>query len=168
MHTISKREWRHLQAKLVSEWHWRKLPLWHKHHFHTDCHPRQLWFQPLSFTCEAFSPPLLSHAQWTAICTLTWHCRTVNFVFLHFTLRDGLMGQAASACQLRLLTSDPGRNPRLLLRMLLHRDCHLPRILLENSCKSVFSVHGLVYVKGWRVCENLLCTHTCQSFRTKF
>uniref|UniRef100_A0A3B4Y314 KIAA0825 n=1 Tax=Seriola lalandi dorsalis TaxID=1841481 RepID=A0A3B4Y314_SERLL len=48
----------------------------------------------------------------------------------------GLMGQAAFACQLRLLTSDPGRNPKLLLRMLLYRDCHLPRILLENSCKS--------------------------------
>lgn len=56
------------------------------------------------------------------------------------------MGQAASACQLRLLTSDPGRNPRLLLRMLLYRDCHLPRMLLENSCKSVSRVHGLVSV----------------------
>ncbi|KAM9858641.1 uncharacterized protein KIAA0825 homolog [Aulostomus maculatus] len=42
-------------------------------------------------------------------------------------------GQVASACLLRLLTSDPGSNPRLLLRMLLYRDCHLPQILLENS-----------------------------------
>ncbi|XP_070760941.1 uncharacterized protein KIAA0825 homolog [Enoplosus armatus] len=54
-------------------------------------------------------------------------------LFTEQAIRDGLMGQAASACQLRLLTSDPGRNPRLLLRMLLYRDCHLPRILLENS-----------------------------------
>ncbi|XP_037633574.1 uncharacterized protein KIAA0825 homolog isoform X2 [Sebastes umbrosus] len=54
-------------------------------------------------------------------------------LFTEQVIRDGLVGQAASACQLRLLTSDPGRNPRLLLRMLLHRDCHLPRILLENS-----------------------------------
>ncbi|KAM8760635.1 uncharacterized protein KIAA0825 homolog isoform 2-T2 [Acanthopagrus schlegelii] len=54
-------------------------------------------------------------------------------LFSEQVLRDGLMGQAASACQLRLLTSDPGRNPRLLLRMLLYRDCHLPRMLLESS-----------------------------------
>ncbi|KAM7416505.1 hypothetical protein PAMA_018520 [Pampus argenteus] len=54
-------------------------------------------------------------------------------LFTELAIRDGLMGQAASACQLRLLTSDPGSNPRLLLRMLLYRDCHLPQILLENS-----------------------------------
>ncbi|XP_023256729.1 uncharacterized protein KIAA0825 homolog [Seriola lalandi dorsalis] len=54
-------------------------------------------------------------------------------LFTEQAIRDGLMGQAAFACQLRLLTSDPGRNPKLLLRMLLYRDCHLPRILLENS-----------------------------------
>ncbi|KAK9522617.1 hypothetical protein VZT92_019067 [Zoarces viviparus] len=54
-------------------------------------------------------------------------------LFSEQAIRDGLVGQAASACQLRLLNSDPGCNPRLLLRMLLYRDCHLPRILLENS-----------------------------------
>ncbi|XP_077456316.1 uncharacterized protein KIAA0825 homolog isoform X1 [Stigmatopora argus] len=54
-------------------------------------------------------------------------------VFTEQAIQNGLMGQEASACQLRLLTSDPGSNPRLLLRMLLHRDCHLPRMLLENS-----------------------------------
>ncbi|XP_019750172.1 uncharacterized protein KIAA0825 homolog [Hippocampus comes] len=54
-------------------------------------------------------------------------------VYTQQAIQDGLMGQEASACQLRLLTSDPGSNPRLLLRMLLHRDCHLPRMLLENS-----------------------------------
>uniref|UniRef100_A0A1A8JAT7 KIAA0825 n=2 Tax=Nothobranchius TaxID=28779 RepID=A0A1A8JAT7_NOTKU len=48
-------------------------------------------------------------------------------------IRDGLMGEAALACQLRLLTSDPDCSPKLLLRMLLYEDCHLPRILLENS-----------------------------------
>ncbi|XP_065821463.1 uncharacterized protein KIAA0825 homolog [Labrus bergylta] len=52
-------------------------------------------------------------------------------LFTEQVIRDGLMGQAASACQLRLLTSDPGCNPRLLLQMLLYRDCHLPRTLLE-------------------------------------
>ncbi|XP_042276768.1 uncharacterized protein KIAA0825 homolog isoform X3 [Thunnus maccoyii] len=54
-------------------------------------------------------------------------------LFTEQAIRDGLTGQTASACQLRLLTSDPGRNPGLLLRMLLYRDCHLPQILLENS-----------------------------------
>ncbi|PWA19513.1 hypothetical protein CCH79_00006814 [Gambusia affinis] len=48
-------------------------------------------------------------------------------------IRDGLTGEAALACQLRLLTSDPGCSPKLLLQMLLYEDCHLPRILLENS-----------------------------------
>ncbi|XP_017283396.3 uncharacterized protein KIAA0825 homolog isoform X2 [Kryptolebias marmoratus] len=48
-------------------------------------------------------------------------------------IRDGLVSEAALACQLRLLTSDPGYSPKLLLRMLLYGDCHLPRILLENS-----------------------------------
>lgn len=56
------------------------------------------------------------------------------------------MGQTAYVCQLRLLTSDPGLNPMLLLRMLLHRDCHLSRILLENSCKSIVMLHNM-YVK---------------------
>ncbi|KAA8592898.1 hypothetical protein FQN60_018353, partial [Etheostoma spectabile] len=54
-------------------------------------------------------------------------------LFTEQAVRDGLMGQAASLCQLRLLTSDPRRNLGLLLRMLLYKDCHLPRILLENS-----------------------------------
>ncbi|CAK6950129.1 uncharacterized protein KIAA0825 homolog [Scomber scombrus] len=54
-------------------------------------------------------------------------------LFTEQAIRDGLMGQTALACQLRLLTSDPGSNPRLLLQMLLYRDCHLPQILLENS-----------------------------------
>ncbi|XP_038560256.1 uncharacterized protein KIAA0825 homolog [Micropterus salmoides] len=54
-------------------------------------------------------------------------------LFTEQAMRDGLMGQTASICQLRLLTSDPGHNPRLLLRMLLYRDCYLPRMLLENS-----------------------------------
>ncbi|XP_067376812.1 uncharacterized protein KIAA0825 homolog isoform X1 [Channa argus] len=54
-------------------------------------------------------------------------------LFTEQAIRDGLMDEAAFACQLRLLTSDPGHNPKLLLRMLLYRDCHLSRILLENS-----------------------------------
>ncbi|XP_042344132.1 uncharacterized protein KIAA0825 homolog isoform X2 [Plectropomus leopardus] len=62
-------------------------------------------------------------------------------LFTEHAVRDGLMGQAAFACQLRLLTSDPEHNPRLLLRMLLYGDCHLPRILLENShfCQESYS-----------------------------
>ncbi|XP_060927572.1 uncharacterized protein KIAA0825 homolog [Limanda limanda] len=54
-------------------------------------------------------------------------------LFTAQAIRDGLMGQSAFACQLRLLTSNPGCNPKLLLRVLLEGDCHLPRILLENS-----------------------------------
>ncbi|XP_068594737.1 uncharacterized protein KIAA0825 homolog [Brachionichthys hirsutus] len=59
-------------------------------------------------------------------------------LFTERVVRDGLEGQAAARCQLRLLTSDPGLNPRLLLRTLLHQNCHLPRTLLENShfCQS--------------------------------
>ncbi|KAG7254708.1 hypothetical protein CRUP_029340, partial [Coryphaenoides rupestris] len=52
------------------------------------------------------------------------------------TLRGGPLGPgpaAACSCQLRLLTSDPGYSPRLLLRTLLQGDCHLPRTLLEHS-----------------------------------
>ncbi|XP_047448436.1 uncharacterized protein KIAA0825 homolog isoform X2 [Mugil cephalus] len=54
-------------------------------------------------------------------------------LFTEQDIRHGLVGLGALACQLRLLTSDPGHNPKLLLRMLLYGDCHLPRILLENS-----------------------------------
>ncbi|KAJ8006140.1 hypothetical protein DPEC_G00125150 [Dallia pectoralis] len=52
-------------------------------------------------------------------------------------MREGLLGELASECQLRLLTSDPGYSPRLLLASILHKDCHLLRVLLENShfCK---------------------------------
>uniref|UniRef100_A0A3B4AIT1 KIAA0825 n=1 Tax=Periophthalmus magnuspinnatus TaxID=409849 RepID=A0A3B4AIT1_9GOBI len=52
---------------------------------------------------------------------------------------EGLKDQAASTCQLRLLISDPGNDPKMLLRILLYRDCHLPRILLKNSCESDFN-----------------------------
>ncbi|KAG7257634.1 hypothetical protein CRUP_029146, partial [Coryphaenoides rupestris] len=45
---------------------------------------------------------------------------------------------AACSCQLRLLTSDPGYSPRLLLRTLLQGDCHLPRTLLEHSPRKPF------------------------------
>ncbi|XP_075899969.1 uncharacterized protein KIAA0825 homolog [Nelusetta ayraudi] len=55
-------------------------------------------------------------------------------LFTEHNIRDGPVGHAAAACQLRLLTSDPGHNPRLLLRALLDGDCHLPRILLESAC----------------------------------
>lgn len=54
-------------------------------------------------------------------------------LFTEQVIHEGLKDQAASTCQLRLLTSDPGNDPRMLLRMLLYRDCHLPRILLQNS-----------------------------------
>ncbi|XP_034025938.1 uncharacterized protein KIAA0825 homolog isoform X2 [Thalassophryne amazonica] len=59
------------------------------------------------------------------------------YLFTEHVIRDGLTGQAASVCQLRLLTSDAGSISTLLLRLLLDRDCHLPRMLLENSryCK---------------------------------
>ncbi|XP_055367213.1 uncharacterized protein KIAA0825 homolog isoform X2 [Betta splendens] len=54
-------------------------------------------------------------------------------LFTEQAIADGPAGCAAFRCQLRLLTSDPGLHPKLLLRMLLHGDCHLPRALLENS-----------------------------------
>ncbi|KAM8866056.1 uncharacterized protein KIAA0825 homolog [Synchiropus picturatus] len=46
---------------------------------------------------------------------------------------DGRRGEVAAMCQLRLLTSDPANNPRLLLKMLLDKECYLPKLLLENS-----------------------------------
>ncbi|XP_038125801.1 uncharacterized protein KIAA0825 homolog isoform X1 [Cyprinodon tularosa] len=54
-------------------------------------------------------------------------------LFTEQIIRDGLVGETALACLLKLSTSDPGCSPKLLLRMLLHEDCHLPRVLLENS-----------------------------------
>uniref|UniRef100_A0AAQ6IIW2 Uncharacterized protein n=1 Tax=Anabas testudineus TaxID=64144 RepID=A0AAQ6IIW2_ANATE len=95
-------------------------------------------------------------SQHTAIWTLNHFLMNCQLGLLLSTLRDGLMGQTAFACQLRLLTSDPGHNPKLLLRMLLYRECHLPRILLENSCKSVFL---FVYMGGWYSALLYLCHH---------
>ncbi|XP_072288852.1 uncharacterized protein KIAA0825 homolog [Eucyclogobius newberryi] len=54
-------------------------------------------------------------------------------LFTEQIIDEGLKDQAASTCQLRLLTSDPGNDPKMLLRILLFRDCHLSRILLQNS-----------------------------------
>ncbi|XP_033829174.1 uncharacterized protein KIAA0825 homolog isoform X1 [Periophthalmus magnuspinnatus] len=54
-------------------------------------------------------------------------------LFTEQVMGEGLKDQAASTCQLRLLISDPGNDPKMLLRILLYRDCHLPRILLKNS-----------------------------------
>ncbi|XP_045082705.1 uncharacterized protein KIAA0825 homolog [Coregonus clupeaformis] len=54
-------------------------------------------------------------------------------LFTQQAAREGLTGEAASECQLRLLTSDPECSPRLLLTAILHRDCHLLRVLLEHS-----------------------------------
>ncbi|XP_056150158.1 uncharacterized protein KIAA0825 homolog [Lampris incognitus] len=54
-------------------------------------------------------------------------------LFTEQSIQEGLTGRAATQCHLRLLTSDPGSSPRLLLRLLLDGDCHLPKILLENS-----------------------------------
>ncbi|XP_029618011.1 uncharacterized protein KIAA0825 homolog isoform X2 [Salmo trutta] len=51
----------------------------------------------------------------------------------HLQIREGLADEATSECQLRLLTSDPRCSPRLLLTAILHRDCHLLRVLLEHS-----------------------------------
>uniref|UniRef100_A0AAV2MRP5 KIAA0825 n=1 Tax=Knipowitschia caucasica TaxID=637954 RepID=A0AAV2MRP5_KNICA len=53
-------------------------------------------------------------------------------LFTEGVINEGLKDQAASTCQLRLLTSDLGNDPTMLLRTLLNRDCHLPRILLKN------------------------------------
>lgn len=139
VHIISKQEGRHLETKLASGVS-RAEASYNCSYSLSDFPPKLL-----SLTLKAFFL-LLSLAKRTPVCTalsiLTWHCRTVNFVFVLSlsSLSDGLTGQAALACQLRLLTSDPGHSPKLLLRMLLYRDCHLPRILLENSCEFSFLV----------------------------
>ncbi|KAK7933136.1 hypothetical protein WMY93_004032 [Mugilogobius chulae] len=54
-------------------------------------------------------------------------------LFMGQIIDEDLKEQAASTCQLRLLISDLGNDPKMLLRILLYRDCHLPRILLQNS-----------------------------------
>ncbi|XP_058493319.1 uncharacterized protein KIAA0825 homolog isoform X1 [Solea solea] len=67
-------------------------------------------------------------------CSVVHWLNAVNpDLFTEQAIRNGFEGKSALACQLKLLTSDPGCNPKLLLRMLLYRDCHLLRILLENS-----------------------------------
>uniref|UniRef100_A0A3B4AIS6 KIAA0825 n=1 Tax=Periophthalmus magnuspinnatus TaxID=409849 RepID=A0A3B4AIS6_9GOBI len=74
---------------------------------------------------------------------------------------EGLKDQAASTCQLRLLISDPGNDPKMLLRILLYRDCHLPRILLKNSCESDFNQ---VYRRKVFVCRVCMLTLTLLGF----
>ncbi|CAJ1068534.1 uncharacterized protein KIAA0825 homolog isoform X4 [Xyrichtys novacula] len=90
---------------------------------------------PLSFLYSLFmiNPSKESASHQPDYPVVHWLNAINPDLFTEQVIREGLVGQAASACQLRLLTSDPGCNPRLLLRMLLYQDCHLPRILLENS-----------------------------------
>lgn len=164
MHTISKREWRHLQSKLISGVSDTEGSYCCSINTISSKIVIQAVISVFVFHQWIFFPLWLLLAKWTTIWTLTWHCRTVNFVFPLSTLRDGLMGQTALACQLRLLTSDPGSNPRLLLQMLLYRDCHLPQILLENSRKSCLSgVDGLVCVTEWKADCVCVCMHAVYS-----
>ncbi|KAM9810959.1 uncharacterized protein KIAA0825 homolog [Neosynchiropus ocellatus] len=93
------------------------------------------------------SPLSLLHMQVTFVNNLTKKCgqellhqpqvRWLNAVNYEFSsersMEDGRRGEVASLCQLRLLTSDPANNPRLLLKILLDNECYLPNILLENS-----------------------------------
>ncbi|KAM4578924.1 uncharacterized protein KIAA0825 homolog [Fundulus diaphanus] len=90
---------------------------------------------PISFVHRTFmnSAPKDSAPRQPERPVVRWLNAINPDVFTEQVIRDGLMGETALACQLRLLTSDPGCSPKLLLRMLLYEDCHLPRILLENS-----------------------------------
>ncbi|KAM6930280.1 uncharacterized protein KIAA0825 homolog [Xenentodon cancila] len=90
---------------------------------------------PLSLLYRTFliNASMESAGQQPDIPVVRWLNAINPKLFTEEVIRDGLMGQAALACQLKLLTSDPGHSPKLLLRMLLYKDCHLPRILLENS-----------------------------------
>uniref|UniRef100_A0A8C6WXI5 KIAA0825 n=1 Tax=Neogobius melanostomus TaxID=47308 RepID=A0A8C6WXI5_9GOBI len=97
------------------------------------------------FSSSSTSNPKTNSSKWpNCIHNLCNRLLTVLIVVttplstLYRLVFEGLKDQAASACQLRLLTSDPGNDPKMLLRMLLYRDCHLPRMLLQNSCKLDF------------------------------
>ncbi|KAK6312801.1 hypothetical protein J4Q44_G00161480 [Coregonus suidteri] len=76
---------------------------------------------------------------WRGLCPssgshgIHWLSAIYPILFAQQAAREALAGKAASEGQLRLLTSDPGCSPRLLLTAILHRDCHLPRVFLEHS-----------------------------------
>uniref|UniRef100_A0A3P9AA19 KIAA0825 n=1 Tax=Esox lucius TaxID=8010 RepID=A0A3P9AA19_ESOLU len=92
---------------------------------------RHAWVATIHSLCDQLLTTLvIVTAPLAHLYRPTCHCCCVSF------LLDGLVGDAASECQLRLLTSDPGYSPRLLLTSILHRDCHLLRVLLESSCKT--------------------------------
>ncbi|XP_029999895.1 uncharacterized protein KIAA0825 homolog isoform X2 [Sphaeramia orbicularis] len=88
---------------------------------------------PLSLLYRTFmdNPESTSHQSDSTV--VRWLKAIDPDLFSEQAIGEGLVGHTFSVCQLRLLTSDPGSNPRMLLRMLLYRDCHLLRILLENS-----------------------------------
>nr|XP_023835025.1 uncharacterized protein KIAA0825 homolog [Salvelinus alpinus] len=77
------------------------------------------------------SAPALAHSPGSP--GIHWLSAIHPGLFTQQAAREGLAGEAASECQLRLLTSDPRCSPRLLLTAILHRDCHLLRVLLEHS-----------------------------------
>ncbi|XP_071210005.1 uncharacterized protein KIAA0825 homolog isoform X3 [Salvelinus alpinus] len=77
------------------------------------------------------SVPALAHSPGSP--GIHWLSAIHPGLFTQQAAREGLAGEAASECQLRLLTSDPRCSPRLLLTAILHRDCHLLRVLLEHS-----------------------------------
>ena len=116
---------------------------------------RHAWFLTLSFSqppllnvfvfLSSPHPPLILSLHWLLSVQLPVNCwAVISSCRLPPACSDELVGPAASACQLRLLTSDPGYSPRLLLRMLLQGDCHLPRMLLGHARKLCFSLEP-----GW-------------------
>uniref|UniRef100_A0AAQ4QR00 KIAA0825 n=1 Tax=Gasterosteus aculeatus aculeatus TaxID=481459 RepID=A0AAQ4QR00_GASAC len=90
---------------------------------------------PLSLLYRVFmNNPAIESTQHQPDSHVVHWLNAINLdLFSEEAVRDGLLGQAASLCQLRLLNSDPGFNPRLLLQMLLFKDCHLSTILLEHT-----------------------------------
>ncbi|XP_031686286.1 uncharacterized protein KIAA0825 homolog [Oncorhynchus kisutch] len=77
------------------------------------------------------SAPALAHSPGSP--GIHWLSAIHPGLFTQQAAREGLAGEVTSECQLRLLTSDPRCSPRLLLTAILHRDCHLLRVLLEHS-----------------------------------
>ncbi|KAL0979780.1 hypothetical protein UPYG_G00189550 [Umbra pygmaea] len=84
---------------------------------------------PLPLLCRTFQGSLgEGHAS-----DIHWLSAIHPALFSKQAMSEGLADVGLSECQLRLLTSDPGYSPRLLLASILHRDCHLLRVLLEAS-----------------------------------
>uniref|UniRef100_A0A673WB82 KIAA0825 n=1 Tax=Salmo trutta TaxID=8032 RepID=A0A673WB82_SALTR len=92
---------------------------------------RHLQIRTFQYRPGEGSAPALAHSPGSP--GIHWLSAIHPGLFTQQAAREGLADEATSECQLRLLTSDPRCSPRLLLTAILHRDCHLLRVLLEHS-----------------------------------